>query len=337
MQTLVIDKIERLDKILSDFLKTSRSQILQLIKNDKISISSKIVSKGGFVCKIGDRVDIDLSHQSTDETPKKIDFDCDIIYEDEDLLIVNKPYNLTTHKAPSEKNPTLQEWLVHKGKTLSTIYGKEREGIVHRLDKPTSGAIVIAKNNEAHLNLSNQLQNKTMGRYYLGIINKNIKEDALINKPLGRLRNNRLKFSVNTSLKKRDAISMFHKIESSNTDDKELIAIKLITGRTHQIRAHLEGMNRSLLGDELYGYKKDKNLILNSRIFLHAYLLFLTHPRSGKEMTFKANLKDDMSLFIQNNFKEKEVYEKITSSNIFNSFNDLDELLCHSYKRWEKK
>jgi 23S rRNA pseudouridine1911/1915/1917 synthase len=249
-------------------------------------------------------------------------------------MIINKPYNLTTHKAPSEKNPTLQEWLTFKGKTLSTIYGKEREGIVHRLDKPTSGAIVVAKNNEAHLNLSNQLQNKSMGRYYLGIIDKTIKDDILVDKALGRLRNNRIKFSVNTALKKRDAASMFCKIANDFEEKNELIAIKLFTGRTHQIRAHLESINRHLIGDTLYGYKGD--IEMEHRIFLHAYLLFLVHPRTGKQMTFKANLHNDMSLFLDKNFNKREIDEKISSDNIINGFDIFDKRMYEISSRWKK-
>ncbi len=240
-------------------------------------------------------------------------------------MVINKPYNLTTHKAPSEKNPTLQEWLIYKNKTLSTIYGKEREGIVHRLDKPTSGAIIIAKNNEAHLNLSNQLQNKSMGRYYLGIINSPIKDDVLVDRALGRLRNNRIKFSVNTALKKRESISVFCKIAKDVNEQNELISIKLITGRTHQIRAHLESMNRNLIGDTLYGYKGEMEL--NNRIFLHAYLLYFIHPRSGEKMTIKANLHDDMSLFLNNNFERREIDEKIDTNNLIDAFSDFNERL----------
>lgn len=307
---------------------------MHLIKNERVLCKDKIIKKGGHIAKIGDIIDIHLESNSAKNEPLKIDFDCEIIYEDEDFMIINKPYNLTTHKAKSEKNPTLQEWLTYKGKTLSTIYGEEREGIVHRLDKPTSGAIVVAKNNEAHLNLSKQLQNKSMGRYYLGIIDKSIKDDILVDRALGRLRNNRIKFSVNTSLKKREAMSMFCKVATDFEENKELIVIKLITGRTHQIRAHLESMNRHLIGDTMYGYSGD--MVLDHRIFLHAYLLFLIHPRTGEKMTFRASLHDDMSLFLDNNFDKREVNEKIETDRIIDSFDAYNKRMYSINTKWKK-
>jgi len=318
---------ERLDKLISNELKITRNQALLLIKHKKVKINDKLISKGGFIAKIEDVVDIELNEIEPMEK-KDINFECEIIYEDDDLIVVNKPYNLTVHKAPSEKNPTLQEWLVFKNKTLSTVYGKERDGIVHRLDKPTSGAIIIAKNNESHLNLSNQLQNKTMGRYYLAIIDKPIKKDAIIDRYIGRLRSNRIKFSVNTSLKKRNATSFFTKIALSNDGEHELIAIKLITGRTHQIRAHLESANRHIIGDELYGYKGD--ISLNHRIFLHAYILYINHPTIKEDISFVATLKDDMRNFLNTNFNKEEIDEVMDKDNIINSFKLLDDELFRS-------
>ena len=220
--------------------------------------------------------------------------------------------------AHSVTEPTLVDWLIHKGISLSTINGEERHGIVHRIDKETTGALVIAKENKVHEALSLQLQDKSMGRYYLALIDCPLKDNIVVNKPIGRNPNNRLKMDVVPH--GRDAKTAFVKLLTSE-HGVELIAAKLFTGRTHQIRVHLNSLGRHILGDDLYGFKSKRDKI--SRVNLHAYLLYLTHPVSGEKMEFVAPLFDDMKIYLAKNFDQGEVDEKINPHTLGTLFTDL--------------
>jgi 23S rRNA pseudouridine1911/1915/1917 synthase len=226
---------------------------------------------------------------------------------------------LVVHSAPSVKEATLVDWLKSKNIRLSTISGEERHGIVHRIDKETSGALVIAKTNEAHQFLSKQLSDKSMGRYYLAIIDLPLKEDCEIDRKIGRNPKNRLKNSViqNGKIAKTRFIKLCNQKE-------ELIACKLFTGRTHQIRVHLNSINRHIIGDELYGAKES-----SERILLHAYVLYLIHPKTKKLMQFTAPLFDDMNKKIKQICKE-ETDEKLNENYIINRFNDFTNYRVYS-------
>ena len=322
-KNFIVSEINRLDKFLASKIEASRNQIEQLIKKEFVKVDGKIVNKTGFKLKENQVVDVYFPKIEFDDI-KNEDFileslkdkDVEIIYEDEDILVINKPYNLTVHDAPSVKDATLVDWLKLKNISLSTISGEERHGIVHRLDKGTSGVMVVAKTNEAHLGLSKQLEDKSMGRYYLAIIDMPLKDNTIIEKPIGRNPNNRLKMSIEND--GRYAKSAFSKIILSDNEKFELIAAKLFTGRTHQIRVHLSSINRHILGDNLYGFKGELNKI--NRFYLHAYYLYLTHPITNKQMSFKANLPKDINDFLNDNFQKENINEKIDESYILNSF-----------------
>lgn len=186
---------QRLDVFLSEQIGQTRSQVAQLIKQSCVYVDAKLVTRAGVKLKQNQTVRVDFPKQKVEEA-LAIDFDVAVLYEDEDVLVINKPSGLTVHPAPSVKEPTLVDWLKHKGIRLSTISGEERHGIVHRLDKGTSGAMVIAKNNGAHEFLSQQLQDKTMGRYYVAVIAPPLKEEITqIEQPIGRSTTNRLKMA----------------------------------------------------------------------------------------------------------------------------------------------
>jgi 23S rRNA pseudouridine1911/1915/1917 synthase len=202
------------------------------------------------------------------------------------------------------------DWLKSKNISLSTISGEERHGIVHRIDKETTGALVIAKNNFAHQKLSEQLQDKSMGRIYLAIIDLPLKENCEIDRPIGRNPKNRLKQTIMPN--GRNAKTRFLKLCG---EKEELIACKLFTGRTHQIRVHLNSINRHIIGDELYGAKES-----DERIMLHAYILYLIHPTTGKKIFFEAPLFADMENKIKNICKENN---EIIQQNIINKFDDF--------------
>jgi len=224
----------------------------------------------------------------------------------------------TSFPAPSVKEPTLVDWLVKKGISLSTISGEERHGIVHRIDKETTGALVIAKDNKVHEMLSEQLQDKSMGRYYLALIDHFLKEDVVVDKPIGRNPKNRLKMDVVPHGKA--AKTAFKKLLTS-VHDVELIAAKLYTGRTHQIRVHLNTLGRHILGDDLYGFKSKRDKI--PRVYLHAYLLYLIHPITGEKMEFTAPLFDDMKLYLSKYFDQGDIDEKIDPLTLGSCFTDL--------------
>lgn len=301
------DTAVRLDVFLTQQLGQTRNQITQLIDQECVSVDGKATSKAGLKLKEGQTVYIIFPEQKS--TPAlEIDFDVEILYEDDDILVINKPSSLTVHPAPSVKEPTLVDWLKHKGIALSTLSGEERHGIVHRLDRGTSGAMVIAKNNEAHEALSLQLQDKTMGRFYLAVVNPPMKEEiTIIDRPIGRSASNRLKMAISETGK--NAKTEFRKLLPSHDDNEELIVCKLYTGRTHQIRVHLESISRHIIGDHLYGShtKSDKM----ERILLHAYILYFTHPTTHEKVTFTASLDPVVEDYLNKHFDQKEFHALI--------------------------
>ena len=322
-QTYTIHDEQRLDSFLTEQIGQTRSQIAQLIKQSAVSIDGKVVSKPGVKLKISQKI-IVVFPEAKETKPKKIDFDVEILYEDNDLLVINKPSGVTVHPAPSVKEATLVDWLKHRGIRLSTISGEERHGIVHRLDKGTSGAMVIAKTNEAHEALSLQLQDKTMGRYYLAITTPPLKEDiTVVEEPIARSSHNRLKMAIQSHGKY--AKTEFKKTLLSLDESCELLTCKLFTGRTHQIRVHLEKLNRHIIGDHLYGTKEKKEK--SEHILLHAYLLYFVHPTTKNMEYFTAVLDKDMLQFIEKNFDMENFNENIKPDNIKLGFSTAAERL----------
>ena len=288
---LTANKSERLDKFLSGMLDIARNQIEQLIKKGFVKINGKTVKKGGVKLKPGDIVEYEIPESEKSEK-KEVNFDIPVLYEDEDLLVINKPTGIVVHPAPSVKEPTVVDWLKSKGYSLSNLAGEERFGIVHRIDKDTSGALLIAKNNKTHAFLSDQLKDKSMGRYYIFLLNHPLKEAVCVNKPIARNPKNRLKMAVVPG--GRNAKTLFVPIEEN------LAAAKLFTGRTHQIRVHLNSIGRYILGDTTYG-KKTQNI---PRTMLHAKELYFIHP-NGKKLSIIAPLFDDFKSLLKGINDEK--------------------------------
>jgi len=311
---------KRLDVVMSETLNLPRNQVEKLIKNVGVYIDDKLTHKCSVKLVEGNVVRYEFVEATESPSQYEINFDVPILYEDDDLLVINKPPFLTVHAAPSVKEATLVDWLKFKGINLSTISGEERHGIVHRIDKETSGALVIAKNNEAHVSLSAQLEDKSMGRYYVAIIDLPLKENVVVELPIGRSLKNRLKMDVVKD--GRMAKSAFAKLVLSKDTKKELIAAKLFTGRTHQIRVHLQALSRHILGDSLYGFKSQNGTI--PRVMLHAYILYLKHPRTGQLLQINAPLWDDFNTYLTHHFTKEEVNEKITLDSIVNGFGSHD-------------
>ena len=547
MDNLIAQCSERLDVFLSSQLGISRNQISSLIKSAAVRVDGAVQTKPGYKLSAGELVHIDYPAPAPQQmSAERLNFDVEILYEDDDLLVVNKPAGLTVHPAASVKEPTLVDWLKSRGYLLSTLGGELRAGIVHRLDKLTSGALLVAKNNAAHAALSAQLSDKSMGRIYLALIDLPLKEPCVIERPIARNPANRLKMGIvpggrnaksafyeilsgaeltelqnsaqrcdeilgagdgtaagkstitdkisaaekilaanasasristedkilgdttdkismgdagkisatdkisdittgaskisaastggdkilsassgantskilatdvsargneilnadlavgtdkisttdastsknagmdeilndyagtdnadeisNNCMRSADKISIqsVDKIPSSRADNADkiltvkmsadqtraarlaenkflnfknpaqnqilppinlksfnLVAAKLFTGRTHQIRVHLSSINRHILGDHLYGFKSENAKI--SRILLHAYLLYFIHPRSGKEVKICAGLPSEFLNFTINQKVKDEIYEKILPTNVERYFSD---------------
>ncbi len=316
IETYSCEKVERLDLFLASKIGQTRSQIAQLIKLGCVYVDNKEVKRPGVKLKVGQYIKVEFP-KAKEAKALEVDFDVEILFEDDDILVINKPSGVTVHPAPSVKDATLVDWLKHKGIRLSTISGEERHGIVHRLDKGTSGAMVVAKTNEAHEFLSQQLQDKSMGRYYIAVINPALKEDiTTIEKNIGRSANNRLKMAcVETG---KYAKTMFKQLAISTDEKNQLIACKLFTGRTHQIRVHLESMNRHIIGDHIYALTpRDEK---SDRILLHAFSIYFIHPRTKEKLFFKAGFDTTMQDYLEKKFDLEKLDEVTDTNYIINSF-----------------
>ncbi|WP_104687474.1 RluA family pseudouridine synthase [Helicobacter acinonychis] len=313
---------KRIDEFLAKELQISKNQALSLIKEGLVFCQKKEVKKGGLALKEGDEIALLTPKIAPKPLKRELDLEIEVIFEDDDLLVLNKPPNLVVHKAPSVKEPTLVDWLEAKNYQLSNLGSKERYGIVHRLDKDTSGGIVIAKNNFTHVYLSEQLKTKTMGRYYIALLSTPLsrKEEKIsVECYLTRNPNNRLKMMAIKKEKSRYSKSEFTSLLTSQ-NNLNLIGAKLYTGRTHQIRAHLEYLNRHIIGDNLYGLNEalPKEEI---RIMLHAYLIEFKHPKSEQKLCFKVPLLKDMLEYLKKFFDKENLDEILDEEKILHAFN----------------
>ena len=298
---LILQESGRLDRVLAAALQESRSQTARLIEAGMVSVEGRPVTKPSHKAEAGQRIAYRfLEAPKREELP--VDFDVEVLYEDEAILVLNKPAGVVVHPAPSVREPTLVDWLVRRGVSLSTLSGEERHGIVHRLDKETTGALVVAKSNEVHRKLAEELQRREMGRYYLALIDYPLKEETTVEAPIARNPKNRLKMAVVPG--GRAARTDFLKL-AQGRDDTELIAARLHTGRTHQIRVHLAHLGRHIMGDELYGYRSRGGKI--PRVYLHASLLYLTHPLTGRRLEIQAPLFEDMTNYLEKNFERSSI------------------------------
>ena len=271
----------------------SRSQIRNLIAQGKIKVNN-IPVKPSYILKNGDI--IDLTPSANKELKIKAEaIPLDIIYEDEYLVVVNKPADMIVHPAGKICSGTLVNALLYHCKdSLSGIGGVIRPGIVHRLDKNTSGLMVVAKNDFAHLDLSRQIKDHQVTKKYLALVHGNLKDDSgIIDAPIGRNLKNRKKMAV-TEGKSREAITHFKVLKRFS--GYTLVEATLRTGRTHQIRVHLAFIGFPIVGDQLYGHRRQGLKI--KRQALHSYVLGFVHPASKKYMEFSTPLPKDMQELI---------------------------------------
>lgn len=275
----------RIDKYLSTILEgKSRSFIQGLIDSKSILVNSKVV-KSNYKLKIEDEIQIKMP-EPTELEVKAEKMDLNIIYEDKDIVVVNKEKGMVVHPAPGNYTGTLVNGLLYHCKDLSGINGVIRPGIVHRIDKDTSGVLVIAKNDESHNKLAVQFKDHSIKREYYALVEgKFSKEEGTVDKPLGRNKKDRLKMAIVSDGKR--AVTHYKVLEQYN-NNTSLVKCVLETGRTHQIRVHMASINHPLVGDEVYGSKKQKIKI--SGQVLHAKTLGFIHPTNNKYIEFDSEL-----------------------------------------------
>ncbi|MFZ7122054.1 MAG: RluA family pseudouridine synthase [Eubacteriaceae bacterium] len=288
---------KRIDQFLTEVMNEySRSYIKKLIDDKKILINN-LNCKASYKLQNGDCIKIFIPElKELDIKPQKIQLD--IVYEDEHLLVVNKPQGMVVHPAPGNYEDTLVNSLLYHVDNLSGINGILRPGIVHRIDKYTTGLLLVAKSDLAHKSLTEQLKEHTINRKYKALVEGIITEEkGTVDAPIGRHKNNRKKMTVTDRNSKR-AITHFSVLKRYNK--YTLIEAKLETGRTHQIRVHLSFINHPVVGDPTYGYKKQK--LYSKGQLLHAYLIGFIHPQTGEYVEFEADLPD----YFQNVLEEIE-------------------------------
>lgn len=267
----------RIDKYLSEKLELSRSKIQKLIDNKKVIVNNKTVS-ANYKIKMGDLIDVndDLNYEINIE---KENIPLDIVYEDDDLLIVNKESGMVTHPAPGHYTKTLVNALLYKFDISSTT--DIRPGIVHRLDKDTSGLMVVAKNEKTHEKLSEMIKNKEVKRHYIALVEGVIQhETGTIDAPIGRDQYDRQKMAV-TDINGKDSITHFKVLKRYK--DKTLVECILETGRTHQIRVHMKYINHPVVNDPIYNKKKSDDF----GQMLHSKSIEFIHPITKKEIYFE--------------------------------------------------
>jgi len=280
------DNGRRLDQYLAEKLpQYSRNHFQKLIRNGLVTVDAG-PAKANHRIRAEEQIVVSLPPPKEMKiAPENIDLN--IVYEDEDIAVINKPQGMVVHPAPGHESGTLVNALLYHYDELSDLNGKFRPGIVHRIDKDTSGLLVIAKNNFAHSRLAEQLQKKEVARQYLALAEDNIKQDSgTICAPVGRNPANRKKMAVVAS--GRNAVTHFQVMERFGFCT--YLECKLETGRTHQIRVHLSHIGHPILGDPLYGRHRQKFSLKGQA--LHAARLSLIHPRTGKYMEFSAPLPD---------------------------------------------
>lgn len=280
---------ERLDKFVTDSMDdtaVSRTQVQEWIKAGAVEVDGK-AAKANYKVTESNRVVLHIPElENAAIEPEAIPLE--VIYEDSDLIVINKPRGMVVHPAPGHTSGTLVNALMHHCKDLSGINGMIRPGIVHRIDKDTTGLLMAAKNDLAHISLAEQLKEHTVMRKYIALVHGNLPHDqGTIDAPIGRDLKDRKLFTV-TERNSRHAVTHFVVLE--RLGDYSIVELQLETGRTHQIRVHMKYIGHPLAGDPVYG--RNKTVALKGQA-LHAAVLGFTHPRSGERLQFEVPLPAD--------------------------------------------
>lgn len=283
----------RVDKLLTELMDdVSRSQIQLWIKEGHVTLNNESV-KSNYKVEEADHLTVTVPEAVELEAVAE-DIPLDVVYEDEDVIVINKPRGMVVHPAPGHPNGTLVNALLHHCSDLPGINGVIRPGIVHRIDKDTSGLLMVAKNDKAHESLVDQLKAKTTKRLYQTIVHGVIPhEHGTVDAPIGRDKRDRQSMAV-TDDNGREAVTHFTVIETF--EKYSYITCQLETGRTHQIRVHMKYIGHPVAGDPKYGPKKTLDIKGQA---LHASVLGFTHPRTGEEMVFEAPMPEDMNILLK--------------------------------------
>lgn len=279
--TLVADRRERLDKFLARMLPDhSRSKLAKLIERGEVMVGGQ-PQKPSFALEPGMSVDLEEPAQTDPHDLTPADIPLDIVYEDADLLVVNKPRGLAAHPATSLKEPSLVNALLARNTELSSAAGEFRPGIVHRLDKETTGLMVVAKNDQTHVNLARQMETKSAERRYFAVVAGLVEQERFtVAAPIARSKTNRLLMTVDPHGKP----AVTHIKRLGRVDQGTVVACRLETGRTHQIRVHLRAVGHPVLGDTLYAPRE----FAQGPLQLHAAYLAFDHPSRGERVAFYA-------------------------------------------------
>ena len=276
------NECRRLDVFLSESSGLTRNHVQKLIAQQLVTVDGKVITKPSTPVKADSAVEASIPPDIPLDVVAQ-DIPLDIVYEDSDLAVINKPQGMTVHPANNVYEGTLVNALLYHIKDLSGINGVLRPGIVHRLDKDTSGLLVIAKNDNAHVELQRQIQQKECRRIYVALLEGVLKTDSgSVDKPIGRSVTDRKKMDI--VLYGRNALTYYTVLERFK--DYTLVQFELKTGRTHQIRVHAKFLGHPVVGDKTYGYQKCR-FALDGQL-LHAHTLMFTHPTTGKQMSFSA-------------------------------------------------
>ena len=306
----IVDKdnvSKRLDIYLSENIEdVTRSYIKTLIDDNKVLVNNKS-QKSGYKIKLNDSIDVTFEEKKNEDIVAQ-DIPLEILYEDDDIIIVNKPKGMVVHPANGNYTGTMVNSLMlsHQGK-LSSINGVIRPGIVHRIDKDTSGILVVAKNDNAHKKLAAQFKVHSIKRKYIALVKGIIKEDSLtIDMPIGRSIKDRKKMAV-TNKNSRSAVTHIAILKRFYSSNVTLVEAQLETGRTHQIRVHMAYIHHPLVGDEIYG-KKDNKFKVQGQM-LHAKYLGFVHPSTGKFVEFEKDVPE----YFKEILKSLENKEKVSN------------------------
>lgn len=290
MEIVVEENLQRIDKFLVEHLDESRSTIAKMIDAEFILVNGKR-TKANYVVKLNDVIEVkDGFIEDIDIEPE--DIPLDIIYEDDDVIVVNKVSGMTVHPGNGNERGTLVNALLHHTKSLSDVNGDIRPGIVHRIDKDTSGLMVVAKNNKAHEILADRLSRHEITREYIALLKGEFMSDtATVDAPIGRDKFNRKRMAV-TATNSKDAITHFRVIERYK--GYTLVRLKLETGRTHQIRVHMDYIGYPVYNDPVY--TNDKCTEFGQ--FLHSTSLSFVHPITGEELNFEVEVPEEFKEFL---------------------------------------
>jgi 23S rRNA pseudouridine1911/1915/1917 synthase len=288
---------ERLDHVLAALVPgRSRSQLQRLVKSGAVRVAGQVASRTSLAVRAGDAIEVDLPTPAP-ATPAAEAIPLDVLHEDADLIVVNKPAGIVVHPAAGHGEGTLVNALLHHAEDLTGIGDELRPGIVHRLDKGTSGVMVVAKTDHAHQALAEQFHNREVDKEYIALAWGVVVAGRRIDAPIGRDPVNRQKMSTRAR-RARTAVTRVTRAE--RIDGVTLLQIAIATGRTHQIRVHLSAIGHPIVGDATYGGVRrrvaphQKALMALERPFLHAERLAFTHPRDGRRVSFTAPLPPDL-------------------------------------------